>query len=292
LPSTEEFVVMAGAGETAQAEAVRLAARTYAPDRYLAALLAPRAARGDLVALAAYLGEIGRVALNVNEPALGEMRLQWWRDSIGAAAAGQRTGNPVADALIEVGRRHDLPRDLLLAPIEGRSRELYEDGIADEEEFEDYLDETEGAPLRLSACVLGVPLQAVEDAAALSARVLGRARVALALPLHIAKGRLPLPRTRVPESDPRTLPEADARRAVSSATRVLINEARETERAAGEAVAAAPKAAFPAFLQLALLEPYLHALESRRRDPLLELADISPLTRASKLWLASVRGRI
>jgi hypothetical protein len=40
------------------------------------------------------------------------------------------------------------------------------------------------------------------------------------------------------------------------------------------------------------VEPYLRALESRRRDPLLEPADISPLTRVSKLWLASLRGRV
>ena len=84
----------------------------------------------------------------------------------------------------------------------------------------------------------------------------------------------------------------EARRAAATLTGVLVKEAREALGAAREAVASAPKAAFPAFLQLALVEPYLRALESPRRDPLLEIADISPLTRVSKLWLARMRGRI
>lgn len=55
---------------------VRDTARTYAPDRYLAALLAPKSYRDDLIILAAFLGEMERIPKIVREPALGEIRLQ------------------------------------------------------------------------------------------------------------------------------------------------------------------------------------------------------------------------
>ena len=46
-------------------EAVRAAARSLDRDRYLAALLSPRSARSDLIALAAFMGEVARIPLTV-----------------------------------------------------------------------------------------------------------------------------------------------------------------------------------------------------------------------------------
>ena len=56
-------------------------ARLNAPDRYYAALFAPADARDDLIALAAFTGEIERIARQVSEAALGEIRVTWWRDA-------------------------------------------------------------------------------------------------------------------------------------------------------------------------------------------------------------------
>ena len=87
----------AGSAAASEREAVRAAARELDYDRYLAALLAPRRARDDLMALAAFHGEIARIPLTVREPAIGDIRLQWWRDAL-RTPAGTATGNPVADA--------------------------------------------------------------------------------------------------------------------------------------------------------------------------------------------------
>jgi phytoene synthase len=56
-------------------------------------------------------------------------------------------------------------------------------------------------------------------------------------------------------------------------------------------VAELPLAAWPAFLPLALVDPYLSALQ--RVDPLRQVADINPLTRLWRLatWRASYRAR-
>jgi 15-cis-phytoene synthase len=93
------------------ADAIRKAARELEPDRYLAALLAPRAVRDDLIAVAAFASEVGRIPGIVREPMMGEIRLQWWRDAL-AAGPDTASGHPVADALRRVMTRHGLLREL------------------------------------------------------------------------------------------------------------------------------------------------------------------------------------
>ena len=63
------------------------------PDRWLATLFLPEAARAPVHALLAFNGEIAKIRDLVSEPMLGEIRYQWWRDAMHrtAAAAG---GNP------------------------------------------------------------------------------------------------------------------------------------------------------------------------------------------------------
>ena len=76
--------------------AVEHAARLSAPDRALAAKLAPPPARDDLVTLAAYLGEAARVARSATEPTLGLTRLAWWRGAIEQGYEGAQSGNPIS----------------------------------------------------------------------------------------------------------------------------------------------------------------------------------------------------
>lgn len=272
--------------------AVTDAARTHARDRYLAALLAPAEARGDLVVLAAYLGEIGRIPLLVREAAAAEIRLQWWRDAL--AAPDRTSGHPVADALGELARRRPLDRDLLLAPIEGRARELYEDGVRNDLEFEAYAAETEGAAIRLALAVLGG--DGAQRAAAPvdhAARALASARLALTLPHHLAHGRLPLPAAYVSRArDPRGLGMAEAREAARGLTVRLAEEARAALARFRAAQGEIDARLLAAYLPVALVEPSVRAALKARRDPLLEVADISPLSRVLRLWLAHRRGRI
>ena len=63
-------------------DVVTIAARAHERDRYLAALLGPRPIRRDLIALAAFAGEVGRIPAFVTEPMMGRIRLQWWRERL------------------------------------------------------------------------------------------------------------------------------------------------------------------------------------------------------------------
>jgi phytoene synthase len=277
-----------------ETDAVRDAARSLGFDRYLSALLAPRGVRDDLITLAAYLGELARIPLTVADPQIAEIRLEWWRGAVEGFASGADTGNPVADAMGRAARRFELPVDLLLLPIEGRSRELYEDGIPDRSAFEAYFDETEGAAFRLALRMLGVNAAGVPDSLCReAASALGRTHLALSLPRLLAKGRLPFPPDEAAiTGDPRQLGQDPARTAARRIAQVLREEARQSLADFRASSSGLPAAAIPAFLPLALIGPYLRAIESPRHDALAGLAEISPLTRVFRLWRAHWRGRI
>jgi phytoene synthase len=277
-----------------ETDAVRDAARSLGLDRYLSALLAPRGVRDDLIALAGYLGELARIPLTVTDPQIAEIRLEWWRGAVEGFASGADTGNPVADAMGRAARRFELPVDLLLRPIDGRSRELYEDGIPDRTAFEAYFDETEGAAFRLALSILGVAPAGVSDSLCRdAASAQGRTHLALSLPRLLAKGRLPFPAAEAAiTGDPRQLGQDPARAAARRIAQALNEEARQSLANFRASSSSFPAAALPAFLPLALIGPYLRAIESPRHDALTGLAEISPLTRVFRLWRASWRGRI
>ncbi len=280
---------MTEASDEAARQVVREAARSTAFDRYLAALLTPEPARSDLITLAAYLGELARIPLIVKEPALADIRLQWWEDAIETITGGGVTGNPIADELGKVIARRALPAELVVQPIRGRSRELADERIADEAAFRHYLSETEGTAFRLAAIVLGEHGNTSDEIAEPAGAAWGRVGLALSLPRHLAHRRLPLPQTRTAGSDPRLMPRSKAAAAVRDLTAELAVEARAKLGKAREAADAGKGRVSRAFLPLALVEPYLRALASPDHDPLFDVADVSPLTRVSKLWWTSWR---
>ena len=272
-------------------DAVRSAARSHAIDFYLAALLAPRRHRDDLVGLAAYLGEIARIPLIASEPTLGEIRLQWWRDAIEAGRKGARSGNPVADALVEMAERRSLPDELLLSPIAGQSRLLAADPEPGPVAFGEIICQTSGALFKLAAHILDVRASPEFDAILSAAgAAYGRARIALDLPHFLARGRLPVPEPYFGDCDPRGVAAETATAAVVAATRRLHAEATDQLEVIRDQSRGAPQGIVHAILPVALVEPYFRALEKPGRDPLRQPANISPLARAARLWLARWRG--
>jgi 15-cis-phytoene synthase len=256
------------------------AARATALDRYLAARLAPRHTRRDLIALAAFVGETARIIATASEPLVGEMRLQWWRDVLEPGrAAGEATGHPIADALREAIVRHALAVELFSTLLDARSSAL-EPGLAvTGAALDQYLDETEGAAFRLAARILGIP---ASDAAGkllfAAGQAYGRVQLLRFVPLVLA--------TRRRSSSQATLVNdwAALAPAVLESAKSWLQQARRDARLAPPAM--------PAVLPVALVEPYLTALERLGPDIVRERADISPLTRVWRLWWTSIRGKI
>ncbi len=275
---------------------VRLAARAFERDRYLAALLAPRAARDGLIALAAFAGEIARIPASVSEPMAGEIRLQWFRDSIDGFAAGTAvaTGHPIADALGEAMQRHQLPAALLHDVIDAQSERLLDQPFADLAALSANLRKLDGGLFRLACGILADP-GARHDATFfdIAGEAYGLARVLIEAPVELSQGRMlfPLDMTQAHGWAPADARGAEDKEAWQSLSRALGELARARFAALAEGFQRAPADVRTATLPVALVRPYLGA--SQRADiAALEVCDIGPLTRVWRLWLAHMTGRV
>lgn len=264
-------------------DTVRRIAREGDPDRAIAALFAPREPRADLLALIAFNVELARIAEQVSEPELGAIRLQWWREAIERAGAGELTGQPVADALGEALGRRKLSRQRIGAIIDARAFDLETRIMPDREALETYLRDTAGSLFALSAECLGASEASIEPAAMQAGLAYGLAGLMRALPVHAARGRVDLPADALRKHG--TSPEEVLAGKTSQGLDTVLAELREKARASlgkarGLAAQLGPRAQV-AFLPLCLVEPYLAALARGGRDPLHDVAGINPLYR---LW--------
>jgi phytoene synthase len=269
--------------EAERGETVRRIAREGDPDRALAALFAPRDARTDLLTLYAFNVELARIAGQVSEPELGAIRLQWWRDAVERAGAGEATGHPVADALGATLRQRQLSRSRIDGLIDARAFDIAEKIMPDWPALEIYLRNTAGALFVLGAECLGERGPQLEQAASKAGIAYGLTGLMRALPVHAARGRVDLPADALREHG--TSPEAILAGKTDHGLLGLLAELREKARSAlAEArslVATLDARTRTAFVSLCLVEPYLAALARERGDPLHQVADINPLYR---LW--------
>ena len=247
-------------------EAVRKAARATEPDRYVAALLGPAAIRDDLVALAAFAGEIARIPAQVREPMMGEIRLQWWHDAIDAAFRGQMSGHPVADGLAMAIAAHELDPARLHAIVEARLFELGGKLHADDAALLAHLEQTEGGVFALSLQVSGVaPAAEAATTANAAGRAYGLARALGRLPALLHNGGFPIPASRLTSAgiDAADLMQRPVPRHVedglAAAIAALQRLSRDATAAARSSAIGLGRPAPAALLPLAMVEPYFSA---------------------------------
>ncbi len=283
---------------SAAGDAVRLSARAWERDRYLAALLGPRNVREDLIALAAFSGEIARIPAFVSEPMMGEIRLQWWRDALHKAAPvsgdGAGSGHPVADAVRRTAAQHHLPIDLLIGIIDAQDIGLHDDPIADDHMLVTHFAKTEGALFELALRVLGREDQTARSAALAAGQAYGLARMLVEMPALWAQGRTLIPASRL---DVAGLSIADVQAGPDPALFAqvvagLVTETRRNLAVAQKVVSELSGVQHVALLPLAVVEPYLKAFEKPGRDPLRDPIDILPMRRIWRLWYAHRTGRL
>ncbi len=280
-------------GQPAAADIVRSVARAFERDRYLAALLAPRHVRDDLVALAAFAGEIARIPALVSEPMLGEIRLQWWRDALsdGLAGGGGASGHPVVEAVVAALGGAGVGMDAIEPVLDAMAQRLDDQPFGNLAALRQHLVQWDGGLFVLAWRLLGgagdPPHVLVQAGAAY-----GLARCLVEAPAELAQGRIVLPRDIVAACCVAT---DDARSAQAQA------KWRELNRRLGEAAEEwcedlarsyrdADATVRIAALPLALVRPYLRASDGADMGGLVA-ADIRPLTRVWRLWRTSRTGR-
>jgi phytoene synthase len=158
------------------------------PDRFLAVMAAPVAARRVLFPIYAFNVEVSRAPWVTEEPMIAEMRLQWWRDALEEIASGGTVRRhevtlPLADVVDVDGAR---ALDRLVA---ARRWDVYKDGFEDAEHFNEYLDATAGELMWQGARALGAVNR--EDVLRFG-RTAGLARYLAAVGALEEKGRMPL----------------------------------------------------------------------------------------------------
>ncbi|MFQ6548110.1 squalene/phytoene synthase family protein [Aestuariibius sp. 2305UL40-4] len=159
------------------------------PDRFLAAMAAPVAARDVLFPLYAFNLEVARAPWVTSEPMLAEMRLQWWRDALAELAGnGPARSHEVVDALTFLDPDSAQCLDAL---IEARRWDAYKKPFADEAAFFAYLDATAGHLMWTAARALGAPPETEPQIRKL-AHAAGLARFLQAIPALEGSGRIPL----------------------------------------------------------------------------------------------------
>lgn len=162
------------------------------PDRFAATMAASPDARAALWPLYAVNIEIARAAYASEEPLVAEMRLQWWIDEIGRAAAGGAGRGETSAALAPVLRDRPAIPALLCTLADARRWDCWHDPFASATAFDRYLDDTAGGLAWAAALALGAPDRA-ERAVRDFAWGVGLANWFDAVPALKGRGRAPLP---------------------------------------------------------------------------------------------------
>lgn len=268
--------------------------REHDHDRYIATLYAPESQRPGLFALYAFSHEIARVRALVSEPLPGEVRMQWWRDLLEGEEKGQAQAHPVAAALLDAIARYRLPIAPLTGLIEARIFDLYDDPMPSRRDLEGYVGETSSALIRLASIVLANGRDPGGAAAC------GHAGVAYAVcglmrafPWHAAAGQVYLPadilgRNGVTRDDivrgrggPGVLYSLKEMREFARGHLKKLRELRES----------VPTAVAPAFLPVALVEPYLRRMERSGYDPYRTIITLPAWQRQWLIWRAAQAAR-
>ncbi len=242
--------------------------RRHDRDRFQTALFAPAARREILFALYAFNYEIARVRESVHEPMLGQIRLQWWREAIATAFAGEapRRHEVVEAVSAGIGTRR-LSRAHFDRLIDTREHDLDADPPATLAALEDYA-EGSSTPLVLLALET---LEAVTPATEEAGRHIGIAYalsgILRALPYAAQTGRPVLPADIAEGLDARDVAGRRNVAALRDAVAAIAAAAKKHLAAAQTHRREVPARALPALLPARIAARALRRLERAGFDP-------------------------
>jgi 15-cis-phytoene synthase len=256
-------------------------------DRFLTTLFAPAEHRPALLALYAFNLEVARVREIVHEPLAGEIRLQWWNDVLEGERRGEVAAHPVAAALLASVARYRLGPERLKALIAARRFDLDNEPMRTLGDLEAYAEGASAGLIAGAAQILadGLDIGALSHHAGLAHAFAG---LLAAFPVHGARGKVFVPldilaRHGAAREDAVGGPATPQLHAALAELRL---HARGHLRAAQELLDAAPPAAIPALLPVALAGATLARMERRGYDPFTPI-EVAPWRRQLRIWRAA-----
>ena len=245
--------------------------RHHDRDRFQTVLFAPAARREALFALYAFNYEIARARETVTEPALGRIRLEWWRENVaGLYAEGPLRRHPVIEALAAAVRGHGLSRAHLDRLIDGREADFDDRPPADIADLEDYAEGTSSSLVLLALEVLGVGHPAALEAGRHVGVAYALAGLLRTLALRGSGARPIIPADIAARHG--LDPDGAAPLQGSPALAAAVDEIAATARAHLQSARAlrfgVPRAALPALLPAVIAGRSLRRLDRAHCDPL------------------------
>jgi len=240
-------------------------------DRYLSTLILNDPQRDAVQALYAFNADVAAIPLRVSEPGPGEIRLQWWKDTLEGAGHGDVNQNPIAAAFLEAVQNYSLPTGPLVRLIAARRFDLYQDPMPDMETFEGYAGETSSVLYQFAAMILdgGKPLENGDAAGHLGVAhaLIGHLR---SLGYNAARGRIFLPwaifeANGVSEQQLFSGQETDG---VRKSAEMLRDIATDYLARASKDVAEVSRKVRPVFAMASILRAQLAILEKSKHEPL------------------------
>ncbi len=243
--------------------------RLYDHDRFLTAIFAPAAAREHLFALYAFNIELAKVREVVTEPLIGQMRLQWWRDTLDKLQAGQDIAHEIARPLGAAMRATGIDRAAFDPLIDAREFDLERDPPADLPALLAYAEGT-GAPVLAIALRIAGAGGDVAEIARLAGRGWALTGLLRAVPFHARQHRLYLPADRLEQAGVRVsrLFDLKPEPGFTDIIRDLGERARTDFAAARRLIRMLPRKTRSPALLIELGRMYLGVLEQAGWDPI------------------------
>lgn len=265
--------------------------RRFDHDRYLTCLFAPADRREALFALYAFYHEVAKTSEVVSEPMLGQIRLQWWRESLDGIFADRPRDHDVVQALATAVEAHGLGRPRLEALIDARALDLEEGAPETLAKLVDYAEGTAGGLVQLALEVLGETGEAGLEAGRQIGIAWALCGLLRAVPFQARRKRIFLPLALQQETglDLRDFFELRPSEAARQATRQVADEAGRRLRLSREARPEISSAGRSALMLGVLADGYLKRLGRAGYDPFDARLAAAPRGNAWRLAFAALR---
>ena len=263
--------------------------RRYDRDRFVTGLFAAPDRREDLFTLYAFNTEIARIRETVSEPMLGQIRLQWWRDTLDCLCRGDATHHPLADDLAGLIRRQSLPKPLFDRLIEARELDMQDAPAETLGQLHLYVEDSAAGLSALAALVLGGDDAATQEAARHVGQAWGLVGLLRAHAYTIKVRRLHLP-VKEKRLDVEALLAGENPPGLTELAKEIAGTAAKHLAAARKLRGEVARAALAALLPAKLADAYLARLKAARFD-LTDRGWSAVNTRPLSLMMAAGLGR-
>ena len=278
--------------DTPKISAVAETVRRNDKDRFTTGLFAPPARREALFALYALNAEVAKIPDMVSENIMGQIRLEWWRESVEGIGTDQQRPHEVVQALGVLLAQTPVSKSDLFTLVEARAADLDRVQPCNLQALEHYLKRTASTLCRLGITALTARHPAADGAAEAAGLAYGLIGVLRSLVYHARAKRIMLPkqeaeRVGLAASDVLELRGSEA---LCDLAKQIAEQAERHLKTARDHRKHVPKAAIAALLPASLAGQYLGHLKKAGYNPFNAEFGLARLS-IPKLTIRALTGR-